>query len=224
MLDQTIEADSTAMADYVLSEQNLRQLAADAQWLRQEMETADEIGQGDEFWMQASKLFGLVSQWSLLSPQHGLEPQAEIALQELAGEDFERAGAVLSLDRVTKALEWKAEAAAASRAEIAERILAAQALRQRAANELGGLEREADFAERAYRAIVRELEEVRITREVDTAGVRVALQAVGPSRPVSPNKLANAVIGGGLGMILGLLMAVWRQYLSPMIGRANPDA
>jgi tyrosine-protein kinase Etk/Wzc len=89
---------------------------------------------------------------------------------------------------------------------------------------LNGLQRQAGVAEDAFLAVVGELEELEIASHVDTSGVRVALQAMVPSRPVSPNKLANVVIGGGLGMILGLLVAAWRQYVRPKGFPSVPDA
>jgi uncharacterized protein involved in exopolysaccharide biosynthesis len=78
------------------------------------------------------------------------------------------------------------------------------------------LTRARDLAESQYRALANKVEEAKIAVQESANVVQVASKATVPSQPVSPGKLLNTLMGGGIGLMVGVLaMVLWEWWRGP---------
>ena len=73
------------------------------------------------------------------------------------------------------------------------------------------LERSIQTTERAYLVLKEKLEDVRISEESEQGYAEIVLKAAVPFRPEFPNKPKNMMLGGLVGLLIGLVLAVLRQ-------------
>jgi len=69
-----------------------------------------------------------------------------------------------------------------------------------------------DTAQRAYQAVSRQIEEVRLLIALNGPTVRQAALAVAPRAASSPRPRINAVLGALLGFMLAVLYVVGREW------------
>jgi len=99
-------------------------------------------------------------------------------------------------------------------------ILQLQEKVQQASVEQDRLVTARSLAEETFVTLSRKAAEARIEAQNTVGDVRIASQAVAPSRPVSPRKALNTAIGGALGLIVGIAGALAIEYWQH--GRSTP--
>jgi uncharacterized protein involved in exopolysaccharide biosynthesis len=65
-----------------------------------------------------------------------------------------------------------------------------------------------DLAWETHQTVARKVAETGVAEELSGSEVRMATQALPPDRPVSPSRLKNTAIAGGLGLLVGLVGAL----------------
>jgi uncharacterized protein involved in exopolysaccharide biosynthesis len=65
-----------------------------------------------------------------------------------------------------------------------------------------------DLAWETHQTVARKVAETGVAEELSGSEVRMATQALPPERPVSPSRLKNTAIAGGLGLLVGLVGAL----------------
>jgi uncharacterized protein involved in exopolysaccharide biosynthesis len=86
-------------------------------------------------------------------------------------------------------------------------ILALQKELQIARTDLDRLTRDRDVARDTYLTLTRKLDETRVAAQDTSSGVQLASEASLPVEPVSPRKGFNAILGGILGFLIGVICA-----------------
>jgi succinoglycan biosynthesis transport protein ExoP len=86
-------------------------------------------------------------------------------------------------------------------------IFALQEAQQEAQVEYDRLTRDRDVAKETYLTLTRKVTEADLAAQDSGGGVQLASQASPPTDPVSPRKGLNAVLGGMLGLIIGVIAA-----------------
>ena len=61
-------------------------------------------------------------------------------------------------------------------------------------------------------SLSRKAAEARIAAQDETGEVRLASRAAAPTRPTSPRKTLNTLVGGALGLLVGILAALGIEY------------
>lgn len=75
------------------------------------------------------------------------------------------------------------------------------------------LKRNLDMNQELYDSILSRLKEVDLLGKVDVSNVRIVEAAILPEKPVGPNKIRNLIIAGILGLIAGVGISFFREYL-----------
>jgi uncharacterized protein involved in exopolysaccharide biosynthesis len=81
----------------------------------------------------------------------------------------------------------------------------------------GILKREADSNQQLYEVLLKRLKETGLTQGLDSNNVRIVEQAVVPVYPVKPRKALNLVVGALLGLVLGLGVAFFVEYMDDTV-------
>ena len=82
------------------------------------------------------------------------------------------------------------------------------------AEELHRVSREREEAEEVYLAVLRELTELDLRLEVEGVGIKVITEAKTADRPVRPNWRLSLMMAGGLGVVVGALVAFATAYFA----------
>lgn len=76
---------------------------------------------------------------------------------------------------------------------------------------LRDLERRADIAQSTYALLLKKLQEVEVTENQNVGNARVISAALVPTDPVTPKIMLNLALGGVLGVLLGMLVALFLE-------------
>jgi uncharacterized protein involved in exopolysaccharide biosynthesis len=81
----------------------------------------------------------------------------------------------------------------------------------------GILKREADSNQQLYDVLLKRLKETGLSQGLDSSNVRIVEPAVTPIRPVKPRKLLNLAVGVVLGLLTGLVLAFFVEYMDDTV-------
>jgi len=87
--------------------------------------------------------------------------------------------------------------------------------------ELVRLEREARIHEQKLIFLTEKYEERLLLKEVSSTEFSVVDEAIPPSRPIKPNKMRIITIGTFLGLFLGIVMALFLEYMDDSVRRSE---
>jgi len=87
--------------------------------------------------------------------------------------------------------------------------------------ELVRLEREARIHEKTYMVLTEKYEETLLLKEVSSQEFSIVDSALAPKRPIKPNKMQIITMGVVLGMVLGVAMALFLEYMDDSVRRAE---
>ena len=87
--------------------------------------------------------------------------------------------------------------------------------------ELVRLEREARIHEQKLVFLTEKYEERLLLKEVSSTEFSVVDEAIPPSRPIKPNKMRIIVMGAILGFMMGIVMALFLEYMDDSIRRSE---
>jgi uncharacterized protein involved in exopolysaccharide biosynthesis len=96
----------------------------------------------------------------------------------------------------------------------------AQALAKKEIN-YGILKREADSNQQLYDLLLKRMKETGLSQGLDSNNVRIIEAAVVPSLPVKPRKGLNLALGALVGLVLGLTLAFFREYMDDKVRTAD---
>jgi polysaccharide biosynthesis transport protein len=76
------------------------------------------------------------------------------------------------------------------------------------------IQRNVDLSQGTYDAFLNKYEESRITEstEVGDSTINIISQAVVPDKPIGPKKMLNLVIAGVLGIVIGVFLALFKEF------------
>ena len=77
------------------------------------------------------------------------------------------------------------------------------------------LARAVDTSRELYGVLVRRMEEMRVASLAQTGSVRVVSPATKPQAPVAPRKMLNILLAGILGLMGGVFIAFFQEFLAP---------
>ncbi len=79
------------------------------------------------------------------------------------------------------------------------------------------LERNKEIADRIYNSLYSEIQKLSVSEIVESDEIAILDRAIRPSAPINPSKKQTVVLGGGLGLLLGILLAVVLEVLDKSI-------
>jgi uncharacterized protein involved in exopolysaccharide biosynthesis len=82
---------------------------------------------------------------------------------------------------------------------------------------LARLERAVRVSENIYLLLLEKYQEARINEVMEFGDIRIIDKALAPDEPIKPNKKLNLVIGGILGLMLGVMMVFFLEYMDNTI-------
>ena len=91
-------------------------------------------------------------------------------------------------------------------------ILALQQAYQEAQTEQDRLSRAQLIANDTWVSLSRKAAEARIAAQDETGEIRLASRATPPTKPATPRKTLNTLVGGALGLLVGVLAALGIEY------------
>jgi uncharacterized protein involved in exopolysaccharide biosynthesis len=83
--------------------------------------------------------------------------------------------------------------------------------------QFGILKREADSNQQLYDVLLKRLKETGLSQGLDTNNVRIVEAAVAPVVPVRPRKLLNLAVGVVAGLVVGLGLAFFLEYMDDTV-------
>jgi len=120
---------------------------------------------------------------------------------------------VVTLETTLISLETKKESLASSVKEYEDRL-------ERLPNKelhLARLERAIKVSESTYIILLEKYQEARINEAMELGDIRVIDEARIPKNPIKPNKKLNLAIGGILGLMLGVMLTFFLEYMDNTI-------
>jgi len=87
--------------------------------------------------------------------------------------------------------------------------------------ELVRLEREARIHEKTYMVLTEKYEETLLLKEVSSQEFSIVDSALAPRHPIKPNKMRIITMGVVLGMILGVTVALFLEYMDDSVRRSE---
>jgi polysaccharide biosynthesis transport protein len=79
--------------------------------------------------------------------------------------------------------------------------------------QLARLERAVRVAENIYLTLLESYQEARISEAMELGDIRIVDAALIPDNPIKPRKLLNLAIGGVLGLMLGIMLVFFMEFL-----------
>jgi len=120
---------------------------------------------------------------------------------------------VVTLETTLISLETKKESLASSVKEYEDRL-------EKLPNKeltLARLERAVKVSENTYIILLEKYQEARINEAMELGDIRVIDEARIPKSPIKPNKKLNLAIGGILGLMLGVMLVFFMEYMDNTI-------
>jgi uncharacterized protein involved in exopolysaccharide biosynthesis len=120
---------------------------------------------------------------------------------------------VVTLETALISLETKKESLSSSVKEYEDRL---EKLPNKELN-LARLERAVKVSENTYIILLEKYQEARINEAMELGDIRVIDEARIPKDPIKPNKKLNLAIGGILGLMLGVMLTFFMEYMDNTI-------
>jgi uncharacterized protein involved in exopolysaccharide biosynthesis len=79
------------------------------------------------------------------------------------------------------------------------------------------LERTRETNEKLYDILLSKVKESNIGENIDVSNIRIVEEAVAPGMPIRPDKVRNLLLGMALGLMTGMMLAFFREYLDRSI-------
>jgi uncharacterized protein involved in exopolysaccharide biosynthesis len=86
---------------------------------------------------------------------------------------------------------------------------------------LARLERAVKVSENIYLLLLEKYQEARINEVMELGDIRIIDKALAPDEPIKPNQKLNLAIGGVLGVMLGVMLVFFMEYLDNTIKTAD---
>lgn len=83
--------------------------------------------------------------------------------------------------------------------------------------QLARLERAVKVSENIYLLLLEKYQEARINEAMELGDIRIIDSALVPDEPIKPNKKLNLAIGGILGLMLGIMLVFFMEYMDNTI-------
>ncbi len=204
MLSSELKAKVAAMDDLLATQNSITVLQGQiADW------RAQLIAQpGSRALSPADEITSLLLQlkgYNLL--QESSQPTFQISLDQTT-QGRTVAEQIAFLDSLQSLLQARLTEIEAQMAALQPQILKVQEDLQAATNENDRLAQQVKITGSLYESLARKTEEARIASESQTGVGRLASQAAVPTDPVKPRKLVNTALGAGVGLVIGLAVAV----------------
>lgn len=154
-----------------------------------------------------------------LSPNHPQYQSSKAELDKLRAELQQQTKVISnSVGNNAAVLRQREASIRASLAEQKTKVLELNRTR----DELAGLQKDAESAQRAYDATSQRLSQTKIEGQSEQSDVAILNPAVAPIAPSSPRPLLNTIIGLFLGAIIGLAIGLLRELLDRRV-RSDSD-
>jgi uncharacterized protein involved in exopolysaccharide biosynthesis len=197
-----LAAKQATLSSYYNALQTIPLIVQDANSLKQQLQQQN----GDAPATLADELSALYLQVDALNAQTAVPIQLQVGSSgSLASRTADEQVALL--DALTRTLQDKLVEIRQQAAALQPDILALQKEQQAAQTDLDRLTRDRDVARDTYLALTRKLDEASVAAQDTDSGVLLASLAVVPTEPVAPRKGLNAILGGMLGLIIGVVAA-----------------
>ncbi|CAG0935242.1 Tyrosine-protein kinase etk [Thermoflexales bacterium] len=197
-----LAAKQVALSGYYDATQSIPLIIQDARSLQQQLLQQN----GEAPVTLADELSALYLQVDALNLQTAVPIQLQVASSgSLTSRTVGEQAALL--DALTRSLQDKLVETQRQVAALQPDILALQKEQQAAQANLDRLTRDRDVARDTYLALTRKLDETRVAAQDGNGGVQLASLAAVPTEPVAPRKGLNAILGGMLGLVLGVIGA-----------------
>jgi uncharacterized protein involved in exopolysaccharide biosynthesis len=204
-----LAAKQGALSGYYSATQTIPLIIQDARSLKQQL--AQQNGEAPV--TLADELSALYLQVDALNSQLAVPIQLQVSSSgSLTSRTVGEQAALL--DALTATMQDKLVEMERQIAALQPDILVLQQEQQAAQTNLDRLARERDVARDTYLALTRKLDEARVAAQDTSGGVQLASLAAVPTEPVTPRKGLNAVLGGLLGLIMGVIVALIREQRS----------
>ena len=83
--------------------------------------------------------------------------------------------------------------------------------------QLARLERAVKVSENIYLLLLEKYQEARINEVMELGNMRIIDNALAPNEPIKPKKILNLTIGGVLGLMLGVMLVFFMEYMDNTI-------
>jgi len=120
---------------------------------------------------------------------------------------------IVTLETNTISLDTKKEAIAKTIIEYENRL---EKLPEKEL-QLARLERAVKVSENIYLLLLEKYQEARINEVMELGDIRIIDHALAPDGPIKPNKKLNLAIGGILGLMVGVMLAFFGEYMDNTI-------
>lgn len=202
----------------VTVDNKLRQLQADVQALRARLEadgaavsTADELTQ-------------ILIQTSAFNNGPDTTP-FRLDLAQATAPLVTKQDLLVQLDTLDKAIQQRRTTPDPEQQQaLVEQLNSVQAQLADAQQRRKELEAARDLAWTTYQTLNTKLAEVRVSAGIQNQWVRIASSAVAPRAPISSRTLVTTLIGGGLGLIIGFLLALIWDFQRARAHERKPGA
>jgi succinoglycan biosynthesis transport protein ExoP len=214
ILQAQLDSQQAAMEGYLAAGRSLRLIIQDARSLQERLSAQDPASRGS----LGDDLASLLLQVDSLS-QGNLPIQLQISGQQ--GLTERTVGEQIAfLESLIQTLENKQATLESESKALEPGILRLQEQVQQVNVEADRLSIARSLAQETFETLSRKVAEARIEAQNTVGDVRIASQALAPSRPISPRKALNTAIGGALGLIVAIAGALAIEYWQH--GRSTP--
>jgi uncharacterized protein involved in exopolysaccharide biosynthesis len=83
--------------------------------------------------------------------------------------------------------------------------------------QLARLERAVKVSENIYLLLLEKYQEARINEVMELGNMRIIDNALAPDEPIKPRKILNLAIGGILGLMMGVMLVFFMEYMDNTI-------
>jgi succinoglycan biosynthesis transport protein ExoP len=198
-----LTSQQTQLSNYLNAQRTIALIIQDARSLQQQLaqQTADTPSSLSDqlaaLYLQVNALNSQTTPFPIQLQINGTGPLASRTIAEQAG----------LLTASIKVLQDKSIEIQQQITALQPNILSLQQAQQDAQVKLDRLTRDRDVARDTYLSLTRKVDETRVASQDNNNGVQLASLAAVPTEPVSPRKGFNAILGGFLGLVLGVISA-----------------
>jgi capsular polysaccharide biosynthesis protein len=213
LLRSAIEEETQALRAYSAIQRDLLLAVQDAYQLSEQLQAAEIEGLGQKsFASRLAGFFVVLAQSEVSRASAGTSAQVQISLDPTSSEKLDRAEQLRLIEDVIAALELRADTVAAAKDDIPAALAKAEQELQLLQNEYESLLLDQELASEKHTTLRRALQELQLATELDTELLLLTLEAEAPESPTSPNKAVGLLAGAAVGLALGVLVALFRQF------------